>query len=301
MMDDLPARRREYIGPVTDTRIWDGFETRPGDVILSTPPKCGTTWSQAIIMMLIHGKADTGRMVWNDSMWLDCGLADQTERARRFGTQTHRRCIKSHSPFDSLPYDPDLVYITVYRHPIDVHFSMERHVGNMKFDILDFLFPPEPRAPFARFLETDANDCGTDDLTLAAILHHYQSFRRFAHLPNMHFFHYTDLTQQFEAQIRGFGAAMSISPSTELVKGIAEAASFDSMKEATKRFASEDGKSAFKVEHEFFDSATSGKWRGRLGDSEMEAYHRRFSELATKEEIRWLEGGSLGAISQNGS
>ena len=45
MTQKLPARVRDYIGPVTDTRIWDSFETRPGDVILSTPPKCGTTWS----------------------------------------------------------------------------------------------------------------------------------------------------------------------------------------------------------------------------------------------------------------
>lgn len=294
MTQKLPARVRDYIGPVTDTRIWDSFETRPGDVILSTPPKCGTTWTQAILMMLIHGQAETGRTVWRDSMWLDCGMADQRERARQFAAQTHRRCIKSHSPFDSLPFDPDVIYLTVYRHPLDVHFSMERHVANMKSDILDFLFPPEPGAAFDRFLNGPATDMGTDDLTLSSILQHYRSFRSFSHLPNVHFFHYADLTRDLEPQIRRYAAAMGQSPSAGLVAGIAEAASFGSMKDTTRREAPKDGKSAFKVEHAFFDSATSDKWKGRLSKLDLDAYHRRFAELATPEEIIWLEAGASG-------
>jgi aryl sulfotransferase len=56
-MADLPRRTREYIGPVTESRVWDRFELRAGDIILSTPPKCGTTWSQAILVMLLDGHA----------------------------------------------------------------------------------------------------------------------------------------------------------------------------------------------------------------------------------------------------
>jgi aryl sulfotransferase len=76
-MTTAPARTRDYVGPVTDTRTWDSFALRPGDIILSTPPKCGTTWSQAILMMLLEGAAVTDRPIWRESTWLDCGFRDQ--------------------------------------------------------------------------------------------------------------------------------------------------------------------------------------------------------------------------------
>jgi aryl sulfotransferase len=38
--------------------VWDsarreGFELRPDDIVISTPPKCGTTWTQMICALLI--------------------------------------------------------------------------------------------------------------------------------------------------------------------------------------------------------------------------------------------------------
>ena len=37
---------RRYEASMYDSNRWDGFELRPGDIIISTPPKCGTTWTQ---------------------------------------------------------------------------------------------------------------------------------------------------------------------------------------------------------------------------------------------------------------
>lgn len=291
-MTDMPARTKDYIGPVTDTRIWDGFELRSDDVILSTPPKCGTTWSQAILMMLIHGRAEGDRMVWRDSVWLDCGFRNQPDLKVALDNQTHRRCIKSHTPFDGIPFDPDVTYLTVYRHPIDVHFSLMKHVANMKADILDFLTPSEPGAAFERFLMAPATDTGTDDLTLSSLLHHYRSFKAWSHLPNVHFFHYADLSSDLAQQIRRYGACLGLSPSDPLVDDIVENASFSSMKETTR--ALDDGSGGFAVQHKFFDSASSNKWEGRLSDAELAAYHERINDLAAPDEIKWLENGNVG-------
>ena len=45
--------------------------------------------------------------------------------------QTHRRFIKTHTPFDGLPHDPDVTYICVGRDPRDVFRSWDHHLANM--------------------------------------------------------------------------------------------------------------------------------------------------------------------------
>lgn len=299
-MDTLPARTRDYIGPVTDTRVYDSFELRADDVILSTPPKCGTTWSQAIIMMLLNGAAETKRPVWNDSIWLDCGRRDQAQSVRTLAEQSARRCIKSHTPFDGIPFHPDVTYITVYRHPVDLHFSLEKHVANMVSDILQFMYPEEEGAAFERFLTAPATDGGTDDLTLASLLHHYRSFSKWAHLPNVHFFHYADLKRDPKHEIGRYAQAMGLSPDDRLIEDITAATSFPAMKEVTRSTQKTNGQSAFKDPAGFFHSATSNKWIGRLSDGEVEAYRARFAEIAVPSEISWLENGTrAGDLSGN--
>ncbi|MEM9577031.1 MAG: sulfotransferase domain-containing protein [Pseudomonadota bacterium] len=290
-MQDHPVRSHSYKGPVTDTAIWDDFDLRPDDVILSTPPKCGTTWSQAIVMMLIHDAAITDRMVWRDSVWLDCAFRNHDDQIKNLKEQEHIRCIKSHTPFDGIPFDPHIVYLAVYRHPIDVHFSMMKHVENMESDLLDFLSPPEPGAAFRRFLEVPANDTGTDDLTLGSLLLHYRSFARWAHLPNVHLFHYADLSRDLPACIRRYGEAIGLPPSGALVGEIAQAASFRAMKATTRKISSTASSGLTRLEQKFFDSGTSNKWVGRLSDAEISAYDKRISELTSPEERAWLEGG----------
>lgn len=291
-MPDLPARTKDYVGPVTDTRIWDRFELREDDIILSTPPKCGTTWSQALLMMLIHGQAVADRQVWRDSLWLDCVFRDQEVTKAKLDAQTHRRCIKSHTAFDGIPFDPCVTYIAVYRHPIDVHFSMEKHASHMVSGILDFMYPEEPGAAFDRFLTMPATDKGTDDLTLASLLYHYSSFARFAHLPNVHIFHYADLSRDLPSMIKSYAHAIGIYCTEELSQDIAKAGAFGAMKEVTRLNSSTgDGAGAFSDETKFFDSGTSGKWHGRLTETEVNAYRSRMAESLKAEDVAWLETG----------
>ena len=40
-----------YRGLFFDNSRWDGFELRAGDIVVTTPAKCGTTWTQTIWKM----------------------------------------------------------------------------------------------------------------------------------------------------------------------------------------------------------------------------------------------------------
>jgi len=123
---------RRYEGTVFDSRRWDGFELRPGDIVISTPPKCGTTWTQMICALLIFQEPELALPLDRLSPWIDMVTRSRTEVFAELEAQTHRRFIKTHTPLDGIANDPSITYICVGRDPRDVALSMNRHIDNMK-------------------------------------------------------------------------------------------------------------------------------------------------------------------------
>jgi aryl sulfotransferase len=285
-------RLRDYRGTVTNTDIWSEFTLRPDDIIVNTPPKCGTTWMLNIVMMLIHGRVIPDAGGSQNAPWLDCEFRDRQAIAAFLDGLDRRRCIKTHTPMDGILFGEKPTYITVYRHPIDVHFSFRTHVANMKADWLDYMFPEDEREGFKRFVEASATDSGTDDLTVASLVQHYHKAKARAPRGNVHFFHYADLTRDLPGQITRLAAIMDAPLSTTLRDEIAEATTFKTMRKAVEqsehRFHKE---SSFHDRADFFASGTSNKWEGRLTDEDMNDYKNRIIQLLPPEDIAWLEWG----------
>src|SRR5205823_8225322 len=114
---------RRYRTIVMDSARWWGFEFRPGDIVISTPPKCGTTWTQMLCALLIFDSTDFYAPLSEISPWLDMQLYDPEQVARSLAEQRHRRFIKTHTPLDGLPYDERVTYVCVGRDPRDVFVS----------------------------------------------------------------------------------------------------------------------------------------------------------------------------------
>src|SRR5579871_587592 len=62
---------RRYEASMYDSSRWDGFELRPGDIIISTPPKCGTTWTQMICALLVLQEPELPLPLVTLSPWID--------------------------------------------------------------------------------------------------------------------------------------------------------------------------------------------------------------------------------------
>lgn len=291
MTQPVPTRSKVYRGRLTDSTIWDSFALRDDDVFVVTPPKSGTTWTQAIVLMLIHGRPGMDKVLDQISPWLDCGFRDTVARAATLSAQDHRRCIKSHTPFDGIAYDPACTYFAVYRHPLDVHFSMRRFALSMNVDLINDRFPDDVSEGFRMYLDDRSRDGGNDDMTLDSVVYHYRSFRRWVHLPNVHLLHYADLKRDLRGQILRIAEILGYRHPDALVDAIVEGARFETMKRNAREIVQAPGDTLDEAVS-FFASGTNNKWEGRLTPEQVARYDRRVRELLPEEDLRWLEWGS---------
>ena len=152
-----------YRNIVADSERWHRFEQRPGDIVISTPPKSGTTWTQMLCALMIFDGPAFPAKLDAISPWLDMRIRSEDEVFAMYDRQTHRRFIKTHTPLDGLPLRDDVHYVVVGRDPRDVMVSWEHHMANMDLgvlfqdrsdaigldDLADFEPPPPPDPVFA--------------------------------------------------------------------------------------------------------------------------------------------------------
>src|SRR3712207_1014856 len=107
MTSSLPPLTR-YRSIVADSARWDGFALRPGDIVVSTPPKSGTTLVQMLCALLIFDGPDFPAPLEQMSPWLDVCLRPLPDVTATLAAQLHRRIIKTHTPLDGLPIHADV-------------------------------------------------------------------------------------------------------------------------------------------------------------------------------------------------
>ena len=224
----------------------------------------------------------------NKSPWLDINTPALSDVIERLEAQRSQRHIKTHTPLDGIPVWPDLRYITVYRHPIDVHFSFRMHVSNLREPVLQNCFPPDISEGFRTFIEGE--HC--DGASLAFIVAHYRSSLDLTPSNNLLCLHYSDMLTDLPGTFQKIADFIGVSYRQEVLEQLIQAATFESMKKNADRFAIAAGQNYWKSDRGFFDSASSKKWVGKLTQADLEAYDLRLSELLNTEERKWLEWGS---------
>jgi len=90
MENQLPQRTRIYKTHSLDSTSWDGFNSRAGDVIITTALKAGTTWMQTIVGNLIFQDRKMPGPLWQLTPWLDSRGGDPLEeKLKLLEGQTH--------------------------------------------------------------------------------------------------------------------------------------------------------------------------------------------------------------------
>ena len=301
-----------YRGDVSDNARWTGFRFRSDDIVISTPPKCGTTWTQMICALLILQRTDLGAPLSTLSPWLDMLSRARGDVIADLEAQPHRRFIKTHTPLDGLPVAPDVTYICVARDPRDVALSMDAHRTNMDmdefarardaaaridgFDVDDV--PPSPEraaTEWERFWQWVDDDTPHHDRgsSLRRTLWHLGTFWDRRAEPNMVLLHYDDLQADLEGQMRGLAARLGIAVPEPLWPDLVAAAGFDAMRrEAATVAPTTRGRSFWRDDRQFFRRGTSGQWRDLLDDEDLARYRRRVASLASPDLAAWTHGAA---------
>ena len=187
-----------------DSGRWLGFDFRPGDIVISTRSKSGTTWVQMICALLIFGTADLPEPLGRLSPWLDWLVTPKDEVYAKLAAQRQRRFIKTHTPLDGVPLDPRATYIVVARHPLDAAVSLYHQGENLDRDRMRQLTgqpeptePREPRLPIHEWLLSwiDWEGDPRQNLeTLPGVMWHLGDAWARRHQDNIVLVHYADLS-----------------------------------------------------------------------------------------------------------
>jgi aryl sulfotransferase len=299
---------KRYKTFVYDSERWDGFEFRPDDIVISTPPKCGTTWTQRILALLLFQTPKLHAPLTSISPWIDMLTRKKSDVFADLAAQSHRRFIKSHTPMDGLPWDERVTYICVGRDPRDVMISWDGHVANADMaallqarakavgndDIADMEIPVPPESLRDRFWawmdsEVPANESAN---SLAAVLNHLATFWKVRDRANVILLHYDDMKADLEGEMRRLAARLGIEVPEGLWPDLVQAATFESMKRDADITAPGTTEAIWQDNKQFFRSGKSGGWREIFAEGDAARYAARLEGLADPSLVEWAHHGS---------
>ena len=307
MMKLIRPALREYRTWTTDSRRWQAYEPRPGDIIIATAPKCGTTWTQQIVSSLVF-QDPAPRALPVVSPWVDARFrGGPADMHRALAAQTHRRFPKTHLPVDALPIYDEVRYIHVARDGRDALMSMHNHFTGFSDQQLDDfdrigLGDPEIAKPFPRlpadpaeyfrlWISTPAivgQSEGTPILSFFDLEVGYWAARSW---PNLLMVHYNDLREDLDGEMRRIAAFLEISCDKAVWPSLVEAAHFKAMQAAGDVLMPQTRTMLAEGSRRFFNKGPNGRWRDILTTDDIALYDAKVREKFSPMLAAWIEGG----------
>ncbi len=304
MTRPFPQRTHVYQNHHFDSTRWDYFAHRPGDIVISTSYKAGTTWMQSIIGHLLYPLGNMPAPAQELSPWLDQRVFPLELVLNGLAAQTGRRFIKTHLPLDGLPFHPEVQYVVVGRDARDVFMSLLNHWGNHTatfYEIIDSV-PGRVGDPMPKYVDDVPArwrdwitrgwfEWESDGYPYWSHLHHCASWWAYRQLPNVHFVHYADLLADLAGQMRRIARELTIAVPEDRWSHVVSACTFAAMKQEAAvaddrmRMIWKDGANTF------FNKGINGRWRDVLSNDDLVLYEAAVSKTLSPDCARWLEQG----------
>lgn len=253
-----------------------------GDVFVSTYPKCGTTWAQFIVYLLLHG---------GEPLPAGAGINDVFPHLEEVGADAVRalakpRLIKTHLPFERTPWHSAARYVYVARNPFDCAVSFYHHTrGFVKH--YDFA-----GGTFDDFFECFVHG----EVDFGDYFDNLLSWLRRVAEPNVLVLTYEDMLADPRAAVTAIGeflggAAAAAVLQPRLLERIVDATSFDQMRMDQRRWSSERPPNM----PEFVRKGVVGDWQNHFSASQARRLAERFAERTRGTAAEHLWGEVLAA------
>jgi aryl sulfotransferase len=298
----LPSRTRIYRHHHLDSTRWDAVRHRPGDIVVSTSAKAGTTWMQRILSLLVFGTGPLPDVLGKVSPWIDRRFVEPIEEVVAYiEAQRHRRFLKTHLPVDAFPFDEQVRYIVVGRDTRDVFMSLWNHYSNYNEAMYaavaagDPPGEPFPRCPddlrglWSQWITRASFEWESDGWPFWSHHYHASAWWPFRHLENVLLVHYNDLLADLEGEMRRVAEHVGIEVPEESWPALVDAAGFESMKGDGARILGPMDKFVGGTDT-FLHKGSNGRWRGALTAEDLALYDAAAARLDPAVRA-WLEGG----------
>jgi aryl sulfotransferase len=280
---------------------WAEFPFRPGDIVISTVAKSGTTWVQMICALLIFQTPRLPKPLPQLSPWLDSRWPEERARSGpELAAQQHRRFIKTHRPLNALPADPRVTYIVIARDPLDVAVSMnhQRSLMTTARNPRQLRGSRPPQKSARQFLLDSIEMMGTTqhghDSYLDKMLKRMACAWERRAEPNVVLMHYQDLATDLSGEMRRLARRLDITVPEDKWPSLVQAATFEQMQAAADHLQPlkyVEAREASKGNADFFRRGSLGDGRTLLTDTEAACYYTRAARVAPQGLLAWLHCG----------
>lgn len=307
----MPSRpaRREYRTWILDSRRWGAYRPRDGDIVIATYPKCGTTWMQQIVGLLIF-QTPQPRSIMQISPWVDRRFPLPVEAVMaQLEAQTHCRFLKSHLPLDGLPVHDGVLYIHVVRDGRDVCLSYHNHCTALSTAALAAMdaegrrdaavgrpYPrpsADPAAFFRAWISRGVVPGHDDGLPFLSFFETVRSYWEERAQPGRLLVHYSDLKADLAGEVRRVAGFLDITVPADAWPGLVAAASFEAMRRDGDTLMGGVGAMFDGGARSFFHHGDNGRWRDVLTAMDLALYEAKCGAGLPRSCAAWVAGGQL--------
>lgn len=240
------------------------YIAEPGDIFICTYPKCGTTWTQCILYLMLN-KGDPikqGQHICSVIPHLEDDGKDAVSNISK------PRIIKTHLPYHMLPKNRNAKYIVIARNPKDCCVSFFHHTkGFTAYDFADGKFEDY----FDLFIAGEV-DFGDYFDNILSYLPHKDD-------PNVLFLLYEDMKSDVRECIRKIGAFLGepfqeSSENPAILEKVLQNCAFKAMKATPSSWSSERVKGS----SGFIRKGEVGDWKNHFTDDQVKRMDEKFKE-----------------------
>jgi len=275
------------LSPMHDPHVLANFKARTTDVLITTPPKAGTTWMQQILYQLRTGGDGSFSSIDDVVPWLEITRTGKTwqQVLQYYETLPEPRIFKTHCTAEQTPGIGTACIILSSRDPRDCCVSFYHHIINMT---------DEARAQ-AKMSTPESFDQHVEQwLEYAAWYRNVKSWWPYYDQPQVLWLRYQDMKSNLSSNVDRIADFLQWDITPQQKERVLGYSSFDWMKAHDEKFSNQGNteKPVFKP-GKFVRQGKVGDYHDLMTAAQEKRIMDKAYEMLEAECLEFLELGSL--------